>query len=74
MSSQRNPAARGFEWLLTEAVANYATTDTTGTMPDGNGTGLLMPAGETKYNVYLISNSVQNVTARMDDLFRMGVR
>jgi hypothetical protein len=37
----------------------------------GNGT---VPAGETTYNVYLITDSVQNVTARMDDLFRMGVR
>jgi hypothetical protein len=37
----------------------------------GNGT---VPAGETTYNVYLITDSVQNVTARMDDLYRLGVR
>ena len=37
------------------------------------GTGTI-PAGETTYNVFLITDSVQNVTARMDDLFRMGVR
>ena len=37
----------------------------------GNGT---VPAGETTSNVYLITDSVQNVTARMDDLFRLGVR
>ena len=40
----------------------------------GNGERLLMPAGETKYDVYLITDSVQNVTARMDDLFHLGVR
>jgi hypothetical protein len=37
------------------------------------GTGTV-PAGETTYNVFLITDSVQNVTARMDDLFRPGVR
>ena len=37
------------------------------------GTGTI-PAGETTYNVFLITDSVQNVTARMDDLFRLGVR
>jgi hypothetical protein len=37
------------------------------------GTGLVA-AGETTYNVFLITDSVQNVTARMDDLFRLGVR
>jgi hypothetical protein len=33
-----------------------------------------VPAGETTYNVFLITDSVQNVTARMDDLFRLRVR
>ena len=37
------------------------------------GTGTV-PAGETTYNVFLITDSVQNVAVRMDDLFRMGVR
>ena len=37
------------------------------------GTGTV-PAGETTYNVFLITDSVQNVAARMDDLFRLGVR
>lgn len=39
----------------------------------GDGT-YLFPAGESTYNVYLITDSVQNVTARMDDLFAAGVR
>jgi hypothetical protein len=33
-----------------------------------------VPAGETTYNVFLITDSVQNVATRMDDLFRLGVR
>jgi hypothetical protein len=33
-----------------------------------------VPAGETTHNVFLITDSVQNVSARMDDLFRLGVR
>ena len=33
-----------------------------------------IPGGETTYNVFLITDSLQNVTARMDDLFRLGVR
>ena len=40
----------------------------------GNGTDVLFPVGESTYNVYLISDSVQNVATRMDDLFRLGVR
>jgi hypothetical protein len=40
----------------------------------GNGTDVVFPAGESTYNVYLITDSVQNVTARMDDLFQMGAR
>jgi hypothetical protein len=40
----------------------------------GNGTDIMFPSGESTYNVYLITDSVQNVTARMDDLFQMGVR
>jgi len=34
----------------------------------------VFPAGESAYNVYLITDSVQNVAARMDDLFKMGVK
>ncbi len=40
----------------------------------GNGTDVVFPAGESTYNVYLITDTVQNVTARMDDLFQIGVR
>jgi len=40
----------------------------------GNGTDVLFPAGESTYNVYLITDSVQSVTARMDDLFQLGVK
>jgi hypothetical protein len=40
----------------------------------GNGTDVTFPAGESTYNVYLITDSVQNVAARMDDLFKMGVK
>jgi len=40
----------------------------------GNGTDVLFPVGESTYNAYLISDSVQNVAARMDDLFRLGAR
>lgn len=40
----------------------------------GNGTDVLFPAGESTYNVYLITDSVQNVTAKMDNLLQMGVR
>jgi hypothetical protein len=40
----------------------------------GNGTDVLFPAGESTYHVYLITDTVQNVAARMDDLFQMGVR
>jgi hypothetical protein len=38
------------------------------------GNDLPFPAGESTYNVYLISDTIQNVAARMDDLFRFGVR
>ena len=41
---------------------------------DGSGPDLVFPAGESTYNAYLITDSVQNVVARMDDLFQMGVR
>ena len=40
----------------------------------GNGTDVLFPAGESAYNVYLITDTVQNVTAKMDNLFAMHVR
>ena len=40
----------------------------------GHGNDVMFPAGESTYHVYLITESLQNVTAKMDDLFRMGVR
>jgi hypothetical protein len=40
----------------------------------GNGQDVTFPAGESTYNVYVITDSVQNVTARMDDLFKLGVK
>jgi hypothetical protein len=40
----------------------------------GNGTDVIFPAGESTYNAYLITDSVQNVTARMDHLYRLGVK
>jgi hypothetical protein len=40
----------------------------------GNGNDVLFPAGDSTYNIYIITDSVQNVTARMDDLFQAGVR
>lgn len=39
----------------------------------GDGT-FLFAAGESIYHVYLITDSIQNVTARMDDLLQMGVK
>jgi len=39
----------------------------------GNNNNFLFPAGESTYNVYLISDTLQNVTAQMDRLFGMGV-
>jgi hypothetical protein len=38
----------------------------------GNG-DVLFPAGDGSYNTYVITESLQNVTARMDDLYRTGV-
>jgi len=40
----------------------------------GHGDDLLFPAGESTYNVYIITDTLQNVTARMDDLYGLGVR
>jgi hypothetical protein len=40
----------------------------------GNGHDIVFRAGESTYNVYLISDTIQNVTARMDDLYTLGVR
>lgn len=40
----------------------------------GNGQDVTFPAGESTYNVYLITDSVQNVAGHMDELFRMGVK
>jgi hypothetical protein len=39
----------------------------------GNNNNFLFPAGESTYNVYLVSDTLQNVTAQMDRLFTMGV-
>ncbi len=38
----------------------------------GNG-DILFPAGDSSYNTYVITESLQNVTALMDDLYRTGV-
>lgn len=38
------------------------------------GNDVQFPAGESTYNVYIISDSVQNVAGRMSDLFRLNVR
>jgi hypothetical protein len=38
----------------------------------GNG-DILFPAGDSSYNSYVITESLQNVTALMDDLYRAGV-
>ena len=40
----------------------------------GHGNDLLFLAGESTYNVYIITDTLQNVTARMDDLYALGVR
>ena len=40
----------------------------------GNDNNFLFPAGESTYNVYLISDTLQNVTSQMDQLFAMGVK
>lgn len=39
----------------------------------GNG-DVLFPAGDSSYNTYVITESLQNVTALMDDLYRTGAR
>ena len=51
-----------------------ASDDTAWSAVYGHGTDVLFLAGKSMYNVYLITDTVHNVTARMDDLFRMGVR
>jgi len=38
----------------------------------GNGTDVLFRSGESTYNVYLISDTAQNVTSQMDKLLTMG--
>lgn len=40
----------------------------------GNGNDVTFPAGESTYNVYIITDTVQNVTAQMDRLYAVGVR
>jgi hypothetical protein len=39
----------------------------------GNG-DILFPAGDSSYNTYVITESLQNVTTLMDDLYSAGVR
>jgi len=39
----------------------------------GNG-DILFPAGDSSYNTYIVSESLQNVTALMDQLYTAGVR
>jgi len=36
--------------------------------------GWLFPAGESTYNAYMITESVQNVAAKMSELYALGVR
>ena len=57
-----------------DGPAETASDNTAWSAVTGNGTDVLFPAGESTYNVYLITDSVQNVAARMDDLFQLGVR
>jgi len=40
----------------------------------GNNNNFVFPAGESTYNVYLISDSLQNVVAQMDRLYAMGAK
>ena len=39
----------------------------------GNG-DILFPAGDSSYNTYIVSESLQNVTALMDQLYTAGLR
>ncbi len=36
--------------------------------------GIVFPAGESTYNAYIITDTVQNVVAQMDRLYAMGVK
>jgi hypothetical protein len=52
-------------------------TTTLGPVKGGQGgedDNFVFPAGESTYNVYLISDLLQNVTTQMDRLYTMGVR
>ena len=40
----------------------------------GNGTDVVFPSGETTYNVYLVSETVQNVASQMDKLLAMAAK
>jgi hypothetical protein len=40
----------------------------------GNDNNFVFPAGESTYNVYIITDSLQNVAAQMDKLYNMGVK
>jgi hypothetical protein len=40
----------------------------------GNGSDVVFPSGESIYNVYIITDSLQNVTAQMDKLYAMAAK
>lgn len=39
-----------------------------------SGQNSLFPAGESTYNAYMITESVQNVVTKMNELYALGVR
>jgi len=41
---------------------------------DGKARNITFPAGESTYNAYIITDTLQNVTAQMDHLYAMGVK
>ena len=41
---------------------------------DGEPQGIVFPAGESTYDAYIITDTVQNVVAQMDRLYAMGVK
>jgi hypothetical protein len=57
-----------------DGSAEDASDNTAWSAAIGNGHDHVFAAGESTYNVYLISDTVQKVTNRMDDLFRVAVK
>lgn len=57
-----------------DGAGEYASDTTAWSAVYGHGNDLRFPKGESTYNVYIITDTLQNVTARMDDLFAIGVR